>query len=744
MRALAVLAVVLYHADLGPFRGGYVGVDVFFVVSGALITGLLVDEVNRTGRISLPGFWSRRVRRLLPMSMLVVAVTIVGARVMVDPLTQGFIDRAGLAGIGFVANILFWSRGGYSHLAVPDPLVHFWSLAVEEQFYLVWPLLLWLLARSKLPFVRILAVAIAILGLASLAACVVLTSTRQTFAFYWLPTRAWELLTGAGLVVARPLLAPLPNVVRSLLAWVGLSAIVVCMVTFGDPEAGFPGWNATLPVLGTAFVLIGALQRGANPGRLLAGPMFVWVGKRSYSLYLWHLPILVLAAAKWGPLAVTQRIAAVAVAVGAATITFAVIENPVRRSPWLAARPRRSLAMGTSLAVVAAAVVFVTMQTRSSANTGVLAAAPILVTAPTSAAASDPAGSPAPTTRPSSVPSVDASASTTQPGTTQTSAAQPSTTQTSAATNATNAPTTTSVTAIEASPPTTASIGTSLAPPTTDALATLAALNRPTLDAAVRNQVVPANLTPAIGAAYRDKPVIYADGCILGDNSSTPGQCVFGVPNAAVTVVLFGDSHAAQWFSAMNAAALHNGWRLVVLTKMGCPTADVGVTNVVRRPECGPWRTNAIARIAALHPDLVVLSAYRYKGSNDTTWRAGLDRTLGALRPDATRVLVLGDTPTPSGDVPSCVAGHARSLDACVTTRTAAIRPGRLRAEASVAAAHNADFVSTDDWLCTDASCPVVIGDVLVYRDDSHLTDTAATFLTPYVEAMIRPLVPAP
>ena len=260
----------------------------------------------------------------------------------------------------------------------------------------------------------------------------------------------------------------------------------------------------------------------------------------------------------------------------------------------------------------------------------------------------------------------------------------------------------------------------------------------------MQNRVVPSNLTPSLGSAYQDKPSIYADGCILGDNSSTPGECVFGVAESPVTVVLFGDSHAAQWFSAMNAAALHNGWRLVVLTKMGCPTADVAVTNAVRRPECGPWRANVLARIATLHPDLVVLSAYRYKGSDDTTWRAGLDRTLTVLRPEATRVLVLGDTPTPPSDVPSCVAGHLRDVEVCMSTRDAAIRPRRLQAEEQVAAAHGADFVSTDDWLCTDQFCPVVIGDVLVYRDDSHLTTTAAALLTPYVEVMLRPLLRAP
>jgi hypothetical protein len=295
--------------------------------------------------------------------------------------------------------------------------------------------------------------------------------------------------------------------------------------------------------------------------------------------------------------------------------------------------------------------------------------------------------------------------------------------------------------------PTTTAVPGSIVPPSAPSLAdvaTLAASNEPLLEAAVQNRVVPDNLMPSLASAYQDKPPIYADGCILGDSSSTPGECVYGDPGGRVTVVLFGDSHAAQWFSAFDSAARQNGWRLIVLTKMGCPTADVAVTNVVRRPECGPWRANALARIGTIHPDLVVLSAYRYKGSDDTTWRAGLDRTLTVLRPEATRVLVLGDTPTPRTDVPSCVAGHLREVDACMSTRAAAIRPGRLGVEQQVAADHGADFVSTDDWLCTSQDCPVVIGDVLVYRDDSHLTSTAAALLTPYVDVMVRSLIPPP
>jgi hypothetical protein len=228
---------------------------------------------------------------------------------------------------------------------------------------------------------------------------------------------------------------------------------------------------------------------------------------------------------------------------------------------------------------------------------------------------------------------------------------------------------------------------------------------------------------------------------MVGDGSRTPKDCLYGDLGSDVTVVLFGDSHAAQWFTAMNAAAVNRGWRLVVYTKMGCPTADVPVTNQVRAPQCGPWRDAVLQRIEELQPDVVVLSAYRYKGTNDSIWRNGLDRTLARLRPLADRVLVLGDTPTPKLDVPSCVAGNLRDVTVCMATRAEAIRPGRLTVEYEVARRYGADFVTTYEWLCTEQWCPVVVGDLLVYRDDSHITTTAAAWLTPYVEAAIAPLV---
>ena len=216
LRAIAVVLVVLFHADLGPFGGGFIGVDVFFVVSGFLITSLLLGEVSRTGTVSLPNFWARRARRLLPASCLVIAATLLAAQFLYDPLLLGNLAREAVAACGFVINLLFAAReaggdGGYFDAELAkSPLLHFWSLAVEEQFYLVWPLVIWWMAKAARRFRHDLTLVMAAGWAASAVACVWLTDSNGPWAFYSLPTRAWELLTGALLAISLTSLRRIP------------------------------------------------------------------------------------------------------------------------------------------------------------------------------------------------------------------------------------------------------------------------------------------------------------------------------------------------------------------------------------------------------------------------------------------------------------------------------------------------------------------------------------------------------
>ena len=204
LRAIAVLGVLAYHAKLGPFHGGYIGVDVFFVISGYLITSLLLRDLLLSGPRALPGFWARRARRLLPGSFVVLVATLVVGRLVLDPLAQRDLMRDGLAATTFTVNIVFAHRQNdyFAAQLAPSPLLHFWSLALEEQFYLGWPLLLLAATTFRRRARWLPAALIGVLMVGSLILCIGLTPQHQPAAFFLLPTRAWELLAGAALAVA--------------------------------------------------------------------------------------------------------------------------------------------------------------------------------------------------------------------------------------------------------------------------------------------------------------------------------------------------------------------------------------------------------------------------------------------------------------------------------------------------------------------------------------------------------------
>ena len=272
LRALAVVAVVLFHLRLGAFQGGFVGVDVFFVLSGFLITRLLLKELASTGTLSLPGFWARRARRLLPASCLVLVVTLIGGALVLSPLAQRTLAVDAMAAGVFVVNFVFAGRFGDYFAAQlaeaqPSALLHYWSLAVEEQFYLLWPLLLVGLTRRPRQFRRLLLTTILVVAAASLIISIWMTENRPTWAFYLLPSRMVELLAGAALAAAGPAFRAVNAELRAALGWFGVLGIGVAVMTY-DLGTVFPGYMQMLPVLGDG---VGHRRRrgewvGAGPG----------------------------------------------------------------------------------------------------------------------------------------------------------------------------------------------------------------------------------------------------------------------------------------------------------------------------------------------------------------------------------------------------------------------------------------------------------------------------------------------
>jgi peptidoglycan/LPS O-acetylase OafA/YrhL len=662
LRAVAVTLVVLSHAGVSQLAGGYVGVDVFFVISGFLITSLLARELAATGGISIRRFYARRALRLLPASTLVAVVTLGGAWLFLSRIR--FEEYAGdaLGSLLYAINLrLAATETDYlSESTPPSPFQHFWSLAVEEQFYLLWPLLLllsWRLTRGR---PRLLAVPLTVLCLASFWLSVSLTDPGPaSWAYFGSHTRVWELGAGSLLALCAGRLARLPATASAAMTWTGLAAIALAAAWY-DQDTPFPGHHALLPVLGAALVLAG----GAG-NRLLAARPLTWLGGLSYGWYLWHWPVLLLgpyALNRPAPATVPLALALSGVALLLAWLTLHLVENPVRFHGALRARPGRGLGVGLVLSAGATALVL----------TAAACAPPI------------PSGGPAPELRPALA----------------------------------NAP---------------------------DPQARLAEL----LERAGTR--LPNNLTPSLEEIKEDRSAIYRDDCHVGyDATRVPDldSCVYGDPASDTVVVLFGDSHAAQWFPALQRLANENDWKLVSLTKASCKIPAVTtVKNGDPYVACDAWRDDALAAIDALDPALVVASsseaARAAHPAADATrqWTAGYRDTFHRLNATGAEVAVILDTPWPATDAVECAASSPLRLDRCETTLPEAFRDPARR-DVTRAAAHETGVTVIDPapWLCSPSgTCPVIVADTAVYRDSNHLSETYAERIAPTLNDALPP-----
>lgn len=369
MRAVAVGLVVAYHAGVPNLAGGYVGVDVFFVISGFLITGLLAAELQARGTLSFAGFYARRARRLLPMATVVLAVTAIAAALVLLPIDRGGIRTDIASATLYFANWHFAAASlTYGTDASVNPVLHYWSLSVEEQFYIVWPLVLFLVTRhgrGRTPattMLRRIVVALTVIAIASLAASVLLTPQSAPYAYYGLHTRAWELACGGLLALLAPRLRGIVDQVGVPAGWLGLGMVTAAAVWY-DAATSFPGTAALLPVGGALLVLAagqGAPRRGAV-GQLLSLRPVTYGGRISYSLYLWHWPSLIIVGTLVGSAAgTTFEVAhgwwaalAVVIAIILSVVSHHLIENPARLAGWMRAVPH---SLGVGAAAMAATI----------------------------------------------------------------------------------------------------------------------------------------------------------------------------------------------------------------------------------------------------------------------------------------------------------------------------------------------------------------------------------------------------
>ena len=336
--------MVLDHAGLRFLAGGYVGVDVFFVLSGYLITGLLLREAGRDGRVRLTDFYVRRARRILPAAVLTLVVTDVAALLLLNLVRARETVSDSVWAAFFMANVHFAQAGSdyFAQGQPPSPVQQFWTLAVEEQFYLVWPVVLAVVLGVAFLRRRLLWIVLAA-AVASLAWSIHSTATDAQYAYFSTATRAWELALGAALAIVAPRL-------RGAAAWLGLALICTAAVAFSN-STPFPGYAALLPTIGAALVIAAA---PGSASRLLSLAPFRYVGDRSYALYLWHWPVLVIAAEYVGhDLSTAVRLGLLAGAFGLSILSYGLYENPIRKMSW---RPQTGALLWPASAAVILAV----------------------------------------------------------------------------------------------------------------------------------------------------------------------------------------------------------------------------------------------------------------------------------------------------------------------------------------------------------------------------------------------------
>ncbi|WP_245156091.1 acyltransferase family protein [Nocardioides sp. 503] len=656
LRAVAVLSVLIYHANLAWVPGGYVGVDIFFVISGFLITSLMVRQVERQGRLGLADFWARRARRLLPASTLVLVFSAVVALVCLPVNTRKDFGGDIVSAALYVVN---WRLGAreVDYLAEnvgASPVQHYWSLAVEEQFYIVWPLLIAaLVALFRTRWRPALLVGITAVTVASFVFTLSYTVAQPDLAFFVSTTRIWELGVGALLAIAFPVLVRLPAALRGALGWVGLAAVCYSVLQLDDATV-WPGTATLLPVLGTAAAILAG--GGAAPrwgvGLVLGLRPAVWIGGLSYSLYLWHWPFLIAAEGLWGDLRVRQALLVVLASAIPAWLSYRYVETPFRHAPRFAL-PRPALLAGAAGMAVSIVAGFALVASFGLVDTVEEATAE---EAPGALALNDPR----------------------------------------------------------------------FADTDWAALKTVDVLRPSPLD------------------AYADYPSINRDGCVASMIEEDFKPCEYGDPDAERTVALVGDSKAAQWFPPIRAIAEKEGWRLVVMFKNGCPFAASRVlVNGQPSPSCASWQPWAMEQLEELRPDVLLTVTRNSRalppgGTTEDDARPepmveGLVEYWQRLVDAGIMLVPILDTPIPvSKTVPDCVQDHLDDLTQCVSLKKKGTP--RSGAPAQLAAAEQvpeARIVDMSPVVCPDGvHCPPVIGNVLVYRGGTHLSNTYAKTTT--------------
>lgn len=646
LRAVAIMMVVSMHCGILDIHGG---VDVSFVLSGFLIGSQLLAEIDKTGKVSLTKFWARRFRRLAPPMALTIVGTAVIAWLYASPLKfRDFVADGLSASLSFLNWRLVENGTDYfANDGTQSPYQHFWSLGIEEQFYLVAPIVLVALVWLSRKILRNRA----LVGLALLAVIAgsfymgwSQTPVNQPLAYFSTHTRIWEITSGVLLALLAPFVSRMNTTLAALVSWLGLGTILVTSLLI-TAETPLPGYAVAGPVLGALLVIAGGC---ANPGfgaeRVLFNPVFDFIGNVSYGWYLWHWPILVM----WPHIVdreftFQERMRVVVLSFLIATAMHYLVERRFKNNVQLVARPWKGVLAGG-------------FTTAGTAGAMVLAAiVPLnLATAPASA-------------RPA-------------PGFTSTASVEK-------------------------------------------------AVHQRKLSARVQSTLLKATENHASKGCIDNTEItkfVMRDGCVIGDRGSKK------------TVVLMGDSHAWQWNDLYDELGRELHVKVVTMAKGGCSPQIYHIASPTlgrEYRECDSWRDSAFAELKKLKPDVLIIAD---RARQEAT-RDGAEAAFKVFEKTGARLVYMTDTPQPGQNVPDCLATHTDDITPCNRKQWQALEYTEFRAmERKVAEEHGAEIIDTTPAFCSLDVCPSVIGDQLVYYDNSHITSGYSKSLKPFLKPALE------
>ncbi len=668
------MAVVVYHFWPTHLSGGYVGVDVFFVISGFLITSHMFREVQKTGRLSLVKFWARRIRRLLPASIFVLLITLAGVFLWVPQTLWETTARQVAASALYVQNWALASDAvDYSAQHNDATAVqHFWSLSVEEQFYVFWPLILLglLYVASRLtkyfpdgpwasPRVAMVA-GLSLVGAASFAWSIVSTAQDPSVAYFATPTRVWEFAGGALLALTLDE-RQLKGIPGNVLAWLGLG-LVVFSALYYTSATPFPGWTAAVPVAGTMLVIAGAGSAGfTGPRHWLSRRPATFLGDVSYGIYLWHWPLLVIGPFAFGhPLETAGKVGLFLAGIGLAWVTKVLIEDPLRTGALLRSNLRTYLIGAGAMATIVGLSFALTAL--AYAGEGV-----------STSARSQPCYGPG-------------------------------------------------------------------------------ALNAANKCGSVAGQDAPAP-GPALVAKQNTEPLYR--GCQAGITAPEVVSCDLGVSagQATATVAIVGDSHATAWFPAMDELAAARKWHVKTYTKSSCPATTArrilpSEKNEDGQRSCLAWNQKVNDALTADKSISTVFTAaystaYSFASPEGRTLQDpavdGFEDAWRGWMAAGKRVVAFDDAPRTNGQsVPTCLAKNSGNALACALPRSKAY-PGNTaigRAGAAMVP-EGVKQVSLREQFCDQKLCYPVVGSVIVFRDNSHISAEYSRALVPYISRQL-------